>query len=118
MSACLRLVHLNCLQESLPFTGDFLVLHRYHLVEINCAVLLALLERVLLVSEPAGPAAKRLHVIPGAQLIVQGLQLVLNLSIILARSWVLLELARHVVQHIPFDWRNERAHHVLLGSTD
>lgn len=62
----LHLVHLDSFEEGLPLAGDLLVLNGYHLVEIDCAILFVLLERVLLVSESARTTAKRFHMIPGA----------------------------------------------------
>ena len=101
---CLHFMHLNSLQESLSFPGYLLVLHRNHLVEINRTILFALLEWILLVNKPARAAAKRLHVVPGAQLVIQCLQLILDLGVVLARPWVLFRVPRHVIQYVPFDW--------------
>ena len=77
-------VMLNCIKEGLPFSSYFLVFHRYHLIEINRVTPLGLLLFALLIVEPAAPTPKRLHMVPGAQLEVQCLQLILYLSVILA----------------------------------
>lgn len=88
MDIGLQFMHLNGLKESLPFACYFFIFDGDHLIEVDRAVLFALLERILLVSEPAAAAAEGLHVIPSAQLEVQCFQLVLNLSVIGARPRV------------------------------
>lgn len=97
MRTRLLLMQLYRLEKRLPLSCDFPVFHRYHLVEVNCVVLPSFLERLLLVREPAAPAAEGLHVVPCAQLIVEGLQLILNLRVVLARTWALLLIFWNVV---------------------
>jgi len=87
-------------QEGFSLLHHFLILHRDHLVEVNCLSLIFRLR--LLVVEPDGTRSKRFQVIPGTQLIVEYFQLVLNLGIVTAWSRVdshLLGNLFHEVSH-------------------
>lgn len=105
---------LNCLQECLSFACNFPVLDRYHLVEVDGVILLAFLESHLLIVKSATAASKGLHMVPGAQLEIESLELILDLSVVLARSRTQFLVFRDVVQDIALDRRDERTRHVLI----
>lgn len=102
MHVGLQLMHLNGLKESLPLSSDFLIFDRDHLIKIDRAALLILLERTLLVGKPAAAASERFHMISGAQLEVQGFQLILDLRVIGAWAWIQFFVFGNMVRYVTF----------------
>ena len=85
MTISLFLVVLYGLQESLTLVHYLSVLNRNHLVEINGLSFVNTLR--LLVTESDLPRPKRFKMVPGTELIVQNLKLVLNLRVVAPWSW-------------------------------
>ena len=84
------------------------------MVEVYGVMLLAFLESHLLIVESVTAASKGLHMVPGAQLEIERLQLILDLSVVLAWSWTQFLVFRDMVQDIALDRRDERTRHVLV----
>lgn len=106
MTIGLFLVMLYRLQECLSLVHYLSILYGYHLVEVDSLPLVCALVG-LLVCKPDRPRPKRLQMVPGAQLIVQHFELVLNLRIIATWSW-------HVVSWdgiLPWNGVGERVLH-------
>lgn len=85
MTISLLLVMLYSLQESLTLAHYLSVFDRDHLVEIDRLSFVNALW--LLVSEPYLAGSKRFKMIPGTELIVEHLKLILNLRIVAPWSW-------------------------------
>jgi len=98
----LFLVHLNSLEEGLSLAHDFLVLHRDHLVKVNVCIPLVV-HANLLITKSLGATTEGLHVISGAELVIENLELVLDLRIIAARPRILLLLSRDMVHDVSLD---------------
>jgi len=64
---------LNSFQKCLPFSSDFFVFDRNHLIKINSMVFFSFLKTILLIGESIASAAKGFHMISSAQLEIKSL---------------------------------------------
>jgi hypothetical protein len=86
MLARLGLVVLDRLQEGRPPHLDVLVLHRDHLVKVNRLPLTLVCRGLIFKTDLT--RTEWFQMISRGKLVIKNLQLVLNLRVILARTWV------------------------------
>ena len=92
-----------------------MILYRYHLIKIYGISLI--FDWHLLIFKSHLARAKWLKMIPGAQLMIQILKLLLYLCIITSRPRILLEILANVIQKVTFNGALKTISHIRLGYT-
>ena len=109
---CFVLVALDSIQESDSLVHYFFVFDWDHLVEIDRISFLGLVWHLVFESDRSW--AEWLQVIPGAKLMIKNLQLVLDLSIIAARTWHMLDVWWNRLEDVSLYLSHKGCRHVQL----
>ena len=111
----LLLVVLDRLEECTTLHHDVFILNGNHLIKIDGLSLVLGFRR--LVIESGSARSERLKMVSSAKLVIKNFELILNLSVVCARSWVDFGLFWDLVHEVSLNWWDEGVVHVWIGDT-